>query len=79
MLNDSYFMSKIRFYNAAFAFISFNAESDKLLSKNSVYTLRVSRNDSSSHHHAGQLTQNNDSFKKQCAQIYIMDGHQQEQ
>ena len=76
LLNDSHFMSKLRFYNAAFAFVSFNAASDKLLSKNSVYTFRVQ---GMIHHRAGPLTQNNDSFQKQCAQIYIMDGEQQEQ
>ncbi len=69
-------MSKIRFYNAAFAFISFKANSDKKLSQNSVYTYRIQ---GMVHHRVGPLLQNDPKYNKQCAQIYIMDGDQQEQ
>ena len=76
LLDDSHFMSKIRFYNAAFSFVSFNANSDQLLSKGNVYTYRVQ---GMIHHRIGPLTQDNDDYKKQCAQIYILDGEQQEE
>ncbi len=76
LLKDNHFMSKIRFYNAAFAFVSFKANSDNKLSKNNVYTYRIQ---GMVHHRAGPLLQNDPKYNKQCAQIYIMDGEQQEQ
>ena len=75
LINNKKFMSKIRFYNASFAFISFNASSDNNLIKNSVYTFRVQ---GMIHHRIGPLIQDN-KYNKQCAQIYIMDGAQQEE
>ena len=41
LLNDSDFLTNDRKYNAAFSLISFKAASDKNLSSNSVYTLRI--------------------------------------
>ncbi len=75
LLNSQRFMSKIRAYNAAFAFLSFSAKSDIHLSKNNIYTFRVQ---GIIHHRAGPLTQPDDTITKKCAQIYILDGEQQE-
>ena len=75
MLEDKHFMSKIRFYNAAFSFISFKADSDANLSKNNVYTYRIH---GMIHHRIGPLIQSNKNFSEKCAQIYIYDGQHQE-
>jgi len=75
LLKDNRFMSKIRSYNAAFAFLSFSAKSDINLSKNNIYTYRVQ---GTIHHRAGPLTQTDDLAPKKFAQIYILDGEQQE-
>jgi hypothetical protein len=51
-LENNEFLSKIRKYNAAFSFISFNATTDPNLSKNSVFTLRIQ---GQIHHRIGPL------------------------
>ncbi len=74
-LSDNDFMNKIRNYNAAFSFVSFNANDDPLLRKGSVYTYKIQ---GMIHHRLGPLTQSDDNYPKRFAQIYIVDGEQQE-
>ena len=40
-LQNNDFLNNIRKYNAAFSFISFNANTDSNISSNNIYTLRV--------------------------------------
>ena len=68
ILEDNHFMNKIRFYNAAFSFISFKADSDANLYKNNVYTYRIN---GMIHHRIGPFIQTNKNFSVKCAQIYM--------
>ena len=69
MLGISKFMGPIRHYNAAFAFISFNATTDPNLSSGSVNTLRVV---GQIHQRIGPLL-TPEGKNPQCAQIYFHD------
>ena len=60
-------MIKIRKYNAAFSFISFNATQDKYLSRNNVYTLRIQ---GQIHHRIGPLVPSDDK-PMTCGAIYF--------
>ena len=73
LFTDSQFMQKIRFYNASFSFISFNATSDYNLSKSNIYTFSIN---GLIHHGIGPLISEH-GLKQQCAQIYIHDGQQE--
>ena len=68
-LLDTKFLANIRKYNAAFSFISFNATSDKNLSKSNVYTLRIQ---GQIHHHIGPLLPYNQRNPVN-AQVYFND------
>ena len=73
LLENPEFMQKIRIYNAAFSFLSFNATSDQNLNNNSVYTFRIM---GMMHHRIGPLLPEKNNAPK-CAQIYIHDGNEQ--
>ena len=60
-------LNKIRKYNAAFSFITFNATQDKNLSNNNIYTMRIQ---GQIHHRIGPLEAKDDD-KLICAQVYF--------
>ena len=70
LLSDSNFISKIRYYNAAFSFLSFQADSDVNLSKNNVYTYRIH---GMIHHKIGLLIQSNPEYKPKFT--FMMDSN----
>jgi hypothetical protein len=67
LLENPDFMTKIRKYNAAFSFITFNANSDQNLSKNNIFTLRIQ---GQIYHRIGPLLPAKDKDEI-CAQIYF--------